>query len=367
MTSIERMLYGATSFNRPLARWDVSRVTSMRQLFSFAHAFDQPLSEWHTPELRDLGEGFAYALRFNQGLAAWDTSRVSTLEATFAYAWAFNAPLAGWDVSRVITTDAMFYRAYAFNQPLGAWRVTALRSAAVMFEFSFAFDQDLNTWDMARVTTLEKTFARATAFNGAIAAWDTSRVQNMALLFAADPCTPAHARRGCRAPSAFNQDLSRWSVEQLQEAHGMLAGTATLASSTRFRTAHAFLAAHPAWDACYLGLEVGLEGSERCAVFAPPPALPAPPLWPPVPSLPPPPRHAQTNHDTVDVLVVAAGLLVAAGLGLLSRRHTLAWQRRRQLGMELAACTPPTRLSASSDEPGEVPLDSETSGLVHAA
>jgi len=82
----------------PIENWDVSRVTSMRNVFR--------------------GK-----TNFNKDLSRWDVSQVTDMAYMFYDAQAFNQDLSLWDVSRVTSMRQMFYRAYNFNQVLcgGAW------------------------------------------------------------------------------------------------------------------------------------------------------------------------------------------------------------------------------------------------------
>ena len=45
---MEQMFRGATSFNQPLDKWDVSKVKNMEGMFRGARSFNQPLNNWKT-------------------------------------------------------------------------------------------------------------------------------------------------------------------------------------------------------------------------------------------------------------------------------------------------------------------------------
>jgi surface protein len=48
------MFEGATSFNQPLAEWNVSSVTDMSYMFDGATSFNQPLADWNVLTATDL-------------------------------------------------------------------------------------------------------------------------------------------------------------------------------------------------------------------------------------------------------------------------------------------------------------------------
>ena len=51
VTDMTSMFNGASSFNQPLNKWDVSKVTGMGDMFSGATSFNQPLhAPWYVVE-----------------------------------------------------------------------------------------------------------------------------------------------------------------------------------------------------------------------------------------------------------------------------------------------------------------------------
>ena len=49
---MEAVFSGATSFNQPLNKWDVSNAWDMEQMFRGATFFNQPLNNWNVDERR---------------------------------------------------------------------------------------------------------------------------------------------------------------------------------------------------------------------------------------------------------------------------------------------------------------------------
>jgi surface protein len=98
--------YQAANFNESLNDWDVSKVTTMYQMFQDAVAYNQPMNDW-------------------------DVSKVTTMATMFRGAAAFNQPLNNWNVSKVTTMVGMFYDATAYNQPLCDWGTKLQKTAYV--------------------------------------------------------------------------------------------------------------------------------------------------------------------------------------------------------------------------------------------
>ena len=108
---------------------DLSRVTTMRSMFSNTNAFNQ-----------DIGN--------------WDVSNVTTMSGMFGNARAFNQDISSWDVSNVTIMSSMFSAAVAFNQDIGSWDVSSVTTMHSMFSSAAAFDQDIGNWNVSSVTTM---------------------------------------------------------------------------------------------------------------------------------------------------------------------------------------------------------------------
>ena len=62
--------WGATSFNQPLNKWNVSKVTDMSFMFEDARSFNQPLNNWNVSKVTYMYDMFEEATSFNQPLHA---------------------------------------------------------------------------------------------------------------------------------------------------------------------------------------------------------------------------------------------------------------------------------------------------------
>ena len=92
---MEKMFYGASSYNREMDQWNVERVTTMTEMFMFADKFDR-------------------------NLTAWDVSSVKTLDSMFSHATKFNKDLSSWSdhLGNLTSATRMFQRATSFHQRL---------------------------------------------------------------------------------------------------------------------------------------------------------------------------------------------------------------------------------------------------------
>ena len=61
-----------------------------------------------------MGGMFHTARKFNKPLGKWDTSKVTKMSSMFHDATSFNQEICGWDISRVADMSLMFTGATSF-------------------------------------------------------------------------------------------------------------------------------------------------------------------------------------------------------------------------------------------------------------
>ena len=88
------MFAHAESFNQPLNKWNVSKVTMMAEMFYDAKSFNQPLNNWNVSNVTFMNRMFNGARSFNQPLNNWNVSNVDPeCLQTYMFEWTFNQPL----------------------------------------------------------------------------------------------------------------------------------------------------------------------------------------------------------------------------------------------------------------------------------
>ena len=90
VTSMKELFKGATDFNGDLSSWDISSVTNMQKMFWHASSFDGDLSRWDTSSVTIMGFMFNEASSFNGDLSSWDTSSVTNMSVMFDGASKFD-------------------------------------------------------------------------------------------------------------------------------------------------------------------------------------------------------------------------------------------------------------------------------------
>ena len=198
-TTMLQMFQNATAFNQNIGEWDVSKVTSMLNMFEltpFNNGGSSTISNWSAPLCTMFAGMFVSATSFNQPLTNLvKTSGVEScsMNIMFQSATAFNQDIGEWDVSKVTTMSNMFLNARAFNNgdlgnnglnPLN-WTAPYCTKFSGMFYLASSFNQQLtNLLQTSYVSTIMGAmFREATAFNQNIWNWDVSKVTNMSSMF----------------------------------------------------------------------------------------------------------------------------------------------------------------------------------------
>ena len=88
--------------------------------------------------------------------------------------------------------------------------LSRVRDMSYMLSNATAFNQDISSWSVSRATDLSGMFRGATAFNQDISSWSVSRATDLSGMF--------------RGATAFNQDISSWSVSRATDMSGMFRG-----------------------------------------------------------------------------------------------------------------------------------------------
>jgi len=115
---------GAAGYAYEMPDWDVSRVTSMARLFFNKTQFNRDISSWNTESVTDMSYMFYKALSFNGDISSWNTGSVTNMEAMFAWASAFNQNISDWNTESVGNMRWMFDTASSFDQDLSGWDVS---------------------------------------------------------------------------------------------------------------------------------------------------------------------------------------------------------------------------------------------------
>ena len=121
-----------------MSDWDVSDITSMYRLFGGPGRkrphFNEDLSRWNVSRVTSMEDMFWSAKAFTgAGIGCWDVSSVTNMENMLMAATAFNEPIGDWDVSSVTNMICMLSGATSFNQRLGGQWATSTADKDYMF------------------------------------------------------------------------------------------------------------------------------------------------------------------------------------------------------------------------------------------
>ena len=116
---------------QPMSEWDVSRVTTMSQLFANSsygvdsQNFNADISRWNTHSVTDMSSMFQNAHNFNVDLSTWNTASVTSMSYMFQNVHNFNADISNWNTQSLHSMYGMFENAKSFNVDITKWTCDA--------------------------------------------------------------------------------------------------------------------------------------------------------------------------------------------------------------------------------------------------
>ena len=213
------MSWTATLFNSDIAKWDVSSVGNMDQMFTSAASFQKQLcgAAWlNSQATKNLMFEDSSGSRSSEVCAITafaphsytdlhnavdacfksstegdcpdgshgpigkrDVSKVTEMNSTSMVATSVNGDISKWDVSKVKNMGQMFMNAKSLQGDISNWDVSSAKRMSGMFSAATSFNGDISRWDVSRVKDMSAMLWAATSFNGDISKWDVSRVTSM--------------------------------------------------------------------------------------------------------------------------------------------------------------------------------------------
>ena len=199
VTTMKNTFKNAAAFNGEIKSWPVYSVVTMESMLEGATAFNKDVSTWNVQYVNSLARMFKGAAAFNQNLGTWNVAEVTTMREIFSGATSFDGELAGWNVKNVKDFGYMFYNAAAFNQPMASFNTSLAENMDHMFAGAELFDQNINTWtSVMNVNNMDSMFFNARKFNSPLFLWVPQVVTTMRKMF---------------QNSNFNQALTAWASD----------------------------------------------------------------------------------------------------------------------------------------------------------
>jgi len=169
----------------------------------------------------DLSEGFSGEAFFSttelrDAVDAYMADSSSTSE--------YGHPIGNWDVSGVSDFSQLFSakrnpQMLYFDEDLSNWNMESATNCDSMFEETVSFTNSGNSlagWDMSKVTSMSRMFA-SSAFQGDISQWSVTRVRDFSFMF--------------EFATAFASDLSGWQTNEAVDFGWMFRGAMRFNSS----------------------------------------------------------------------------------------------------------------------------------------
>ena len=272
-----------TEFNADLSKWDVSSVTSMRDMFSDCRDFEGVgLETWNTERVETMAGIFRNCETFATDVSGWkgkatETPMKDAVKGAVAFQRAFVcerdptegvmlntcAPNESIDSSlgedeedeekkdKLPLTDETFHNAIEEclqSNPIGGmckgseygimpdWDVSRVTDMSKAFYDMWDFNGDWSKWDVKNLKNAQEMFYGADTFNADISKWNTQNLQNCQDMFHDAKSfnrsidhwkthTVTNMNGMFMGAKKFNSDISNWDVQNVQSMRDMFAET----------------------------------------------------------------------------------------------------------------------------------------------
>lgn len=272
-----------TEFNADLSKWDVSSVTSMRDMFFDCRDFEGVgLETWNTEQVETMAGIFRNCETVATDISGWkgkatETPMKDAVKGAVAFQRAFVcerdpaegvmlntcAPNESIDSSlgedeedeekkdKLPLTDETFHNAIEEclqSNPIGGmckgseygimpdWDVSRVTDMSKAFYDMWDFNGDLSKWDVKNLKNAQEMFYGADTFNADISKWNTQNLQNCQDMFHDAKSfnrsidhwkthTVTNMNGMFMGAKKFNSDISNWDVQNVQSMRDMFAET----------------------------------------------------------------------------------------------------------------------------------------------
>ncbi len=168
MTNFSKFFISCSSITTipNIDQWNVSNITTVRNMFLICSNFNSPLNGWDTSSMLDMTNLLNSAASWNQPtLNNWDVSNVTQMFGVFANTSTANPDISDWDVSSVVSFETMFVNNGGFNQDLSTWNTVSGEIFGRMFLNASSFNSDISSWNVSQMTIGTSFLEGATSFS----------------------------------------------------------------------------------------------------------------------------------------------------------------------------------------------------------
>jgi surface protein len=222
-----------TEFNADLSNWDVSSVTSMRDMFSNCRDFEGVgLEKWNTERVETMAGIFRNCQTFATDISGWkgkatETPMKDAVRGALAFQRAFvcvRDPMKGVTFNTCAPNESMESNLGEDEEDEEENEEEKGKQPLTDETFHNAIEECLKTnpiggmcrgseygimpdWDVSRVTDMSKAFYDKWDFNGDLSKWDVKNLKNAQEMF--------------YGADAFNADVSKWNTQNLENCQDM--------------------------------------------------------------------------------------------------------------------------------------------------
>lgn len=222
VTTFKQLIRGAQILSINLTGWDVGSATDMSYMFGHVLATTSPITtiiasfeNWDTSNVTNMGGMFYQSLYLTSldGVGSWDTSNVTNMAEMFYNCTALTSPidLSSWDTSNVISMAGLFNCCADVMSGIANWDTSSLTKMEKLFYCTSCnanLVASIQSWNTSNVTNMNRVFYKTSVTSLDLTTWDVSKVTDMEYMFGS-----------CESLTTLN--VSNWNISNVTNIVGM--------------------------------------------------------------------------------------------------------------------------------------------------
>ena len=221
------MLKGASSYNMPITKLDLTNVTTLEGFLEDAVSYNKLLvfsdtDKLNTTSVTSMKNMLKGAVNFNRDVVGLATDNVTTMESMLEGATSFNKSIVGLPGTNTINVKHLLKGATSYNKSLEGLDTSKLQEVEGLLEGATSFNQPLKL-NFPAVGKLDGLLKGATAFNSELSDLNIGTFDMTIIIDDVESTiTVSSIDNLLEGASSFNQPLQQLDTSSITSMRGLL-------------------------------------------------------------------------------------------------------------------------------------------------